>query len=169
MQGGPKFERHRSRISGPDRSNFCSTLIMSASLHSLPPPSKRRKTENINQFEGEIISAIGTNSSLNPLVDILSLLFDLEDPHDISKGIYALYRVFVSLILSGKLSPGGDEAAKVVKAWLWEKFISYTDFLGGLLQDEEKFLRVISTVGVVQMVILIEYFRFQLSRSCFHS
>jgi U3 small nucleolar RNA-associated protein 19 len=120
---------------------------MSASLHSLPPPSKRRKLQKntagcIKRLEDEITSAIGTNSSLNSLVDILSLLFDLEDPHDTSKGIYALYRIFVSLILSGNLSPGGDEAVKVVKAWLWEKLVFYTDFLGGLLQDEEKFLRV---------------------------
>ena len=87
----------------------------------------------------------------------LSLLFDLEDPQDSSKGIYAPYRVFVSLILSRKLSPGGDEAAKVVKAWLWEKLMSYTEFLGGLLQDEEKFLRVIFVVVAVYSVILIEY------------
>jgi U3 small nucleolar RNA-associated protein 19 len=73
---------------------------------------------------------------------MLALLFDLENPHDTSKGIYALYRVFVSIIVSKKLSPGGDEAAKVVKTWLWELLMSYIDFLGGLLQDEEKFLRV---------------------------
>jgi U3 small nucleolar RNA-associated protein 19 len=123
---------------------------MPASLHSLPPPSKRRKirgdgTENaisIKKLEGEIISAIDNDSSLNPLADMLALLFDLENPHDTSKGIYALYRVFVSIIVSKKLSPGGDEAAKVVKTWLWELLMSYIDFLGGLLQDEEKFLRV---------------------------
>jgi U3 small nucleolar RNA-associated protein 19 len=120
---------------------------MPVGLHSLPPPSKRRKIHgdagSIKQFEDEIVSAIGNDSSLNPLADFLALLFDLEDPHDTSKGIYALYRVFVSIIISGKLSPGGDEAAKVVKTWLWEKLMSYVDFLGGLLQDEEKFLRVI--------------------------
>jgi U3 small nucleolar RNA-associated protein 19 len=123
---------------------------------------------SIKQFEDEINSAISNGSSLNALVDLISLVFDLKDPHDSSKGIYALYRVFVSLILSGKLSPGDDEAAKVVKAWLWEKLISYTDFLGGLLQDEEKVLRV-NLLLLCYTVVVIEYFRFQPFRSCFHS
>jgi len=122
----------------------------------------------IKQFEDEISSAIVENSSLNKIADFLSFLFDLVDPHDLSKGIYALYRVFVSVILNGKLSPGGDDTAKVVKAWLWEKLMSYIDFLGGLLQDEEKFLRVISLV-VCADARIDWIFRFQLSRSCFHS
>lgn len=123
---------------------------MPASLHSLPPPSKRQKTQGdatgkarfIKQLEQEIISAVGKDDSLNPLADLLALLFDLEDAQDTSKAIYSLYRVFFSIIVSGKLSSGGDEATKVVKTWLWEKFMSFADFLGGLLQDDEKFLRV---------------------------
>ena len=123
---------------------------MPASLRSLPPPSKRRKTQGdaigkarlIKQLEDELISAVGKDASLNPLANLLTLLFDLEDAHDTSKAIYALYRVFFSIIVSGKLSSGRDEAAKVVKAWLWEKFMSFADFLGSLLQDDEKFLRV---------------------------
>lgn len=125
---------------------------MPNSLHSLPPTSRRWKirqdeSENakyIKRFEDEIISAIDKGSSLNSLADILALLFDLEDPQDTSKGIYALYRVFVSVIVSGRLLSDSDESGKVVKAWLWEKFMSYVDFVGALLQDEEKFLRVIS-------------------------
>src|SRR5260221_6045535 len=100
----------------------------------------------IKKFEDEITSAIVENSSLNKISDFISFLFDLVDPHDSSKGIYALYRVFVSVILNGNLSPGGDDTTKIVKAWLWEKLMSYIDFLGGLLQDEEKFLRVISLI-----------------------
>ena len=49
---------------------------------------------------------------------------------------------FVVIISNNKLEFGGDEAAKVVKAWIWERLQSYVDFLGSLLQDEEKFLRV---------------------------
>jgi len=122
----------------------------------------------IKKFEDEITSAIVENSSLNKISDFISFFFDLVDPHDSSKGIYALYRVFVSVILNGNLSPGGDDTAKMVKAWLWEKLMSYVDFLGGLLQDEEKFLRVISSI-VCQTLITDWVFRFQLSRSCFHS
>jgi len=121
---------------------------MPPSLHSLPPPSKKRKTQKdvnaakIKQLEDEITTAVVKNSSLNSLADLLALAYSLEDPHDTSKIIYALYRVFVVIITNNKLGLGGDEAAKVVKAWIWERLQSYMDFLGSLLQDDEKFLRV---------------------------
>jgi hypothetical protein len=93
------------------------------------------------------------NGSLNSLADLLGLAYTVEDPHDTSKAIYALYRVFVVIISNKKLDLSGDEAAKVVKAWIWERFQSYIDFLGSLLQDEEKFLRV-SDVPYCQYVRL---------------
>ncbi|KAF9568669.1 CBF-domain-containing protein, partial [Agrocybe pediades] len=120
---------------------------MPPSLHSLPPPSKRRKTQKddnaskIKHLEDDITAAVSKNASLNALADLLALAYTLEDPHDTSKVIYALYRVFVIIIASDKLGLGGDEAAKVVKAWIWERLQSYVDFLGSLLQDDEKFLR----------------------------
>jgi len=58
---------------------------------------------------------------LNPLADLLALAQNLEDPHDTSKAVYALYRVFVVVITNGKLALGGDETAKVVKAWIWDR------------------------------------------------
>jgi len=79
---------------------------------------------------------------LNPPADPLALAQKVEDPHDTSKAIYALYRVFVVIITNGKLGIGGDETAKIVKAWIWDRLQIYVDFLGGLLQDDEKFLRV---------------------------
>ena len=118
------------------------------SLHSLPPPSKKRKinrddnAQNIKQLEDKLTNAVANNTSLNPLADLLSLTQNVEDPHDTSKAIYALYRVFVVIITNGKLGLGGDETAKVVKAWIWDRLQTYVDFLGGLLQDDEKFLRV---------------------------
>lgn len=33
---------------------------------------------------------------------------------------------------------GGDEMAKAVKAWIWDRVQTYVDFLGGFLQDDEK-------------------------------
>ena len=118
------------------------------SLHSLPPPAKKRKTSKddhatkLKLLEEELTNAVAKNTSLNPLADLLSLAYDAEDPHDTSKAIYALYRVFVIIISNNKLAVNGDEAAKVVKAWIWERLQSYVDFLGSLLQDDEKFLRV---------------------------
>ena len=121
------------------------------SLHSLPPPSKKRKinwdenAQNIKQLEDKLTNSVAHNTSLNPLADLLTLAQNLEDPHDTSKAIYALYRVFVVIITNGKLALGGDETAKVVKAWIWDRLQTYVDYLGGLLQDDEKFLRVRQT------------------------
>jgi hypothetical protein len=117
---------------------------------SLPPPSKKRRiqkesgfSKSIQELEEQITAAAAANSSLNPLVDLLNLAFTTDDAQDTSKAIYSLYRVFVIIISGGKLSSSGDDAAKVVKAWIWDKLNSYVDFLCGLLKDEEKLLRVI--------------------------
>ena len=118
-------------------------------MPSLHPPSKRRKTQKgpshsqrIKRLEDGLHESVTKNESLNSLADLLELAYTVEDPHDTSKAIYALYRVFVVIISNNKLEIGGDEAAKVVKAWIWERLQSYVDFLASLLQDEEKFLRV---------------------------
>ncbi|KAJ7857769.1 CBF/Mak21 family-domain-containing protein [Mycena leptocephala] len=118
---------------------------------SLPPPSKKRRiqkesgfSKSIQELEEQITAAAAANSSLNPLVDLLNLAFTTDDAQDTSKTIYSLYRVFVIIISGGKLGSSGDDAAKVVKAWIWDKLNSYVDFLCGLLKDEEKLLRISS-------------------------
>ncbi|KAJ7645611.1 CBF/Mak21 family-domain-containing protein [Mycena polygramma] len=118
---------------------------------SLPPPSKKRKIQkdselvkSIQRLEEQLTAAVAANTSLNPLADLLELAFNASDAQDTSKAIYALYRVAVVIITSGKLANGGDDAAKVVKAWIWDKLNSYVDFLCGLLKDEEKLLRISS-------------------------
>lgn len=123
---------------------------------SLPPPSKKRKIQKESEFvkstqrlEEQLTSAAAANTSLNPLADLLDLAFTAGDAQDTSKAIYALYRVFVVIITGGKLGAGGDEAAKVVKAWLWDRLNSYVDFLCGLLKDEEKLLRVFASFAVL--------------------
>jgi U3 small nucleolar RNA-associated protein 19 len=98
--------------------------------------------QSIRCLEDDLHDSVTRNGSLNGLADLLGVAYTAEDPQDTSRAIYALYRVFVVIISSNKLESGGDEAAKVVKAWIWERFQSYVDFLGSLLQDEEKFLRV---------------------------
>ncbi|KAH6902660.1 ribosome biogenesis protein Noc4 [Coprinopsis sp. MPI-PUGE-AT-0042] len=115
-------------------------------LRSLPPAKKRKIATEDNgskQLEDEIAKAVEAGTSLNPLADLVALLLSTPDPQDVSKAIYALYRSFVLVITSGKLTPpSSDAAAKTVKTWIWEHLNTYTDFLVGLMKDEEKHLRV---------------------------
>ncbi|KAJ6499420.1 CBF/Mak21 family-domain-containing protein [Mycena sanguinolenta] len=121
---------------------------MSRPTSSLPPPSKKRRIQKDSEFaksiqllEQQLTVAAANNSSLNPLADLLELAFNAAEAQDTSKAVYSLYRIFVILITGGKLGSGGDEAAKVVKGWIWDRLNSYVDFLCGLLKDEEKLLR----------------------------
>jgi U3 small nucleolar RNA-associated protein 19 len=117
-------------------------------VSSLPPSKKRKisssedKTSRIQQLETELNLAISNNTSINTLVDLLEISKSAEEPQICSKSIYALYRIFVALIASGRLDLKGDENAKVVRAWIREKLNAYTDLLVGLMNDSEKSLRV---------------------------
>ncbi|KIJ69077.1 hypothetical protein HYDPIDRAFT_80262 [Hydnomerulius pinastri MD-312] len=114
-------------------------------VSSLPPPAKRRKTKgdgpSLKNLESEITAAVANNTSLNTLSDLLNLAQEASDSKELSKAIYSLYRVFVIIISSDKLAPGGGDAAKVVRKWIWERLDSYVELLVGLLQDEEAALR----------------------------
>lgn len=118
------------------------------------PPAKKRKTvakatenegvnEKIASLEEQLTVAINTAGSLNALVDLVQIA-RTEDAsvQAMSKAIYALYRVYVLLLNSGKLNPGGDQAAKTARTWIWEQLNTYTDVLCGLLQDDDKMLWV---------------------------
>lgn len=122
---------------------------MAPSLSSLPPPNKKRKVrkdttlaQSIQQLEVDLTRAIAENRSLNPLADLLDLTLATKILSDTSKAIYAFYRVLVIVITSDKLGPGGDGAVKAVKSWLWDNLNTYVEYLGSLLKDEEKTLRV---------------------------
>ncbi|EAU89096.1 ribosome biogenesis protein Noc4 [Coprinopsis cinerea okayama7 len=127
---------------------------MPAPVRSLPPTKKRKldpsssSTSTVSQIkslEESLAEAIKSQTSLNALADLIQLVLSSSDAQDVSKGIYALYRTFVIIVSTGKLGlVGGDEAAKKVKAWLWERLNEYTDYLVGLLKDEEKHLRTSS-------------------------
>lgn len=139
---------------------------------SLPPPSKKRKIQKDSQFaksvqvlEEQLTSAAAANASLNPLADLLDLTFAAGDAQDTSKAIYALYRVFVVIISGGKLGAGGDEASKVVKAWIWDRLNSYVDFLCGLLKDEEKLLRVLLSFRSSYSLLILSLSRYRHCRS----
>ncbi|KAF9075854.1 CBF/Mak21 family-domain-containing protein [Rhodocollybia butyracea] len=115
-------------------------------VRSLPPPSKKRKiassSSKISLLEKQLTSAVSSNGSLNDLVDLTSIaLQSNSQAEDASKAIWALYRVWVTVINNGKLSSLLDGNAKVVKAWLWDRLNEYVELLSGLLKDEEKTLR----------------------------
>jgi hypothetical protein len=120
------------------------------SIRSLPEPQKKRRKvahdtgvgAEIKDLEDALTSSVKANASLNKLADLVDLVVKLHEPQVVSKGIYDLYRTFTLIISAGKLSVSGDDAAKAVKAWLWERLHGYTDFLVALLKDEEKILRV---------------------------
>ena len=132
-----------------DGNQILEILTAMPPVRSLPPPSKKRKVKDdtgfrtsIKRLEDDLTRAISTNASLNPLADLLDLAVRQHDAQNTSQAIYALYRLFVLLITKSKLNSNGDEGAKIVKAWLWERCNTYVEFLGGLLKDEEKTLRV---------------------------
>ncbi|KAG1756402.1 CBF/Mak21 family-domain-containing protein [Suillus paluster] len=114
-------------------------------VRSLPPPTKRRKTTvesvSIKSLEAQLTSAVTDNGTLNPLADLLMLAHGTSDAREMSKAVYSIYRVFVLIISRGMLVHGGDDAAKQVRKWIWEKLDSYVELLVGLLQDEEPALR----------------------------
>lgn len=113
---------------------------------SLPPPKKRQKKNgdktDTKDLELHLTTAIANNAPLNPLSDLLDIAQNVSDAKGTSKAVYSLYRVFVVIISSNKLAPGGGDAAKVVRRWVWERFDAYVNILLGLLQDEEATLRV---------------------------
>lgn len=125
---------------------------MPATIRSLPPPPKKRKTissltSQVQVLEDTLTSALQSApiQSLNPLADLLDLASEATEAKDMSKIIYASYRVFVLINQSGRLvgGPGDeDEGNKVVRKWLGERLAVYQNLLSGLLSDEDSALRV---------------------------
>lgn len=119
---------------------------------SLPPPAKKQKRKHteaqdeVKRLEGLLTAAAQSTptGSLNPLADLLILAESSSAPQDLSRAVYALYRVWVILINGGKMSPSADEGeeSKVVRGWLWDRMSAYQDILVGLLADSEGALRV---------------------------
>lgn len=120
---------------------------MPGPVRSLPPTKKRKideggAAETIKALEEELTTAVQSNTSLNPLADLLDIVSRAKAASTTSKGIYAVYRVFVLVISADKLGYANDEAAKIVKTWLLDRLNAYVTFLASLLQDKEKVLRV---------------------------
>ena len=122
---------------------------MPATDPSLPPAKKRKvavkqysDVEHIQRLENLLLEAVSEGASLNPLVDLLDSAKNAGDPHLLFKSIYALYRVFSSIIDARMLVPTPDADAKVVRIWISERLNIFTDMLVGLMNDSEKSLRV---------------------------
>jgi U3 small nucleolar RNA-associated protein 19 len=98
----------------------------------------------IVRIEHEVTVALNESTTLNPLADLIPLLYSTSDPHVSHKAIYAVYRIFVLVISSGRLKAGTDQPdeVKIVRAWLVERFEEYVDILCGFLKDEQEPLRV---------------------------
>jgi hypothetical protein len=116
---------------------------------SLPPAKKRKivanqgdNFERIQHLEKLLLEAVSQGHSLNTLVDLLDAAKGAADPHLLFKCIYALYRVFASIIDSGMLVSTPDTTARVVRTWISERLNIFTDILVGLMSDSEKSLRV---------------------------
>ena len=120
---------------------------------SLPSAKKRNaahdaspaddQASHIRSLEDQLIAAVASKSSLNPLADLLDIARSTSDAQLLSKAIYALYRVFVVIIANGLLlAVAGSDETKAVRAWIQEKLDAYVDFLTGLLKDEESALKV---------------------------
>ncbi|KAJ3886323.1 CBF-domain-containing protein [Lentinula edodes] len=135
--------------------------IRSLPSESAERPSKKRKlsatkgitSKTIAALESQLTSAVlpdsnsNSTTTLNPLVDLYTVALNVGiSAADTSKAIWALYRVWVVVIGSGKMRGGKneDENVKVVTAWLWERLNEYVELLCGLLKDEEKVLRTSS-------------------------
>lgn len=115
---------------------------------SLPTPRKRQKTaasyDSVQTMERETLTAIQEGTSLNPFADLIALISTSPDPKTTHSAIYAVYRVIVALVQTGKLTPARDEAeeAKIVRQWLDARIEFFSELLAGLLKDDEKSLRV---------------------------
>lgn len=121
---------------------------------SLPSSLKKRKIQDdstsqsssssrVQKLEKDLVAAVSSKSSLNPLADLLDIAQNEANVPVLTKTIYALYRVFVVVITNGLLSSvAGDESSKVVRTWLQERLHEYVDLLVGLLKDEDVTLRV---------------------------
>ncbi|KAI0266569.1 CBF/Mak21 family-domain-containing protein [Gloeopeniophorella convolvens] len=132
-------------------------------------PRKKRKIStsgdgdaSIKALESQLTEAVSSNSSLNPLADLISLAASLEEPQAVLKTIYACYRIFVLLILKGFLEGAADEEAKVVRIWILERLEDYSRLLHGLLKDEESILR---TSALNILMSLVKHLSTSLSKS----
>jgi U3 small nucleolar RNA-associated protein 19 len=108
------------------------------------PKSIDNAVSQVVRIAHEVTVALNESTSLNPLADLISLLHSSSDPLVSHKAIYAVYRIFVLVISSGRLKAGTDQPDEVniVRTWLVERLEEYIDLLCGFLKDDQEPLRV---------------------------
>ncbi|KAL5523346.1 NOC4 [Sanghuangporus sanghuang] len=128
-------------------------MSMSSSL----PPSKKRKTsekvggsqsetlKTVVDLEKSVAAALESNSSLNPLADLLHFASSTHDADVTLKAVFALYRLLTLIVKNGILDFTDDEdsgSRRTVRAWVLARLDAFADLLCRFLQDEEKTLQV---------------------------
>ena len=110
------------------------------------PAGPSPKLAQIATLESLLTST--SSASLNPLADLLHLVTSSPEPQVVHKGVYSLGRVFAALVESGKLDgtvvseKEGGEKERKVREWVRARLAEFVGFLGGLMKDVEKDLRV---------------------------
>lgn len=116
-------------------------------------PSTAGLIKQISTLEASLLADLSDPNSLLPLLGLARH----ASPEVVHKAIWALHRVFIPLISSGRvgglastsLSPrvSGDNepekgSGREVKIWVRERMVEYLEILAGLLRDSEAALRV---------------------------
>ncbi|KZS98215.1 CBF-domain-containing protein [Sistotremastrum niveocremeum HHB9708] len=125
------------------------------STTSLPARKKRKLSEThaseanedtIATLEKSLMaSAENTTSVKVELAKLVKATKKATDPEITHKGIYALYRVFVSLASSGRLvgtQKADNEEKKALRNELLKQLKTYGEFLSSLLKDQEESLHI---------------------------
>ncbi|KAL5522419.1 hypothetical protein ACEPAG_8435 [Sanghuangporus baumii] len=131
-----------------------------STLSSLPPTKKRKPSEKVSgqkvsgqqnktlktivDLEKSVAAALESNSSLNPLADLLHIASSTHDADVTLKAVFALYRLFTLIVNNGILDFSDDEdtGRRTVRSWVLARLDAFTDLLCRFLQNEEKTLRV---------------------------
>lgn len=141
----PSKRKRDSNSSKQHRAHQISYLCRSSDEDSQPSSSLKKPKSNgqlvsVTQLEAALLDPDAP--SINPLADLLvHARSSRATPADVHSAIFALYRVFVSLISRGLFAPGSSLPAEV-KTWLYARLDEYTALLASLLVHEEDALKV---------------------------
>lgn len=146
-----------SLFPSPPLSSICPSHSSFLSSYAAMGPPKLKKSKPTPAGPSPKLAQIATleslltstsTSSLNPLADLLHLVTSSPEPQVVHKGVYSLGRVFAALVESGKLDgtvvseKEGGEKERKVREWVRARLAEFVGFLGGLMKDVEKDLRV---------------------------
>ncbi|KLO13713.1 CBF-domain-containing protein [Schizopora paradoxa] len=153
---------------------------------------KRRKVSNgkskassskdpiaeVVRLEKLVEDALASNTSLNPIADLLLIASDTEGEDEVVvKAIFALYRIFVQIARKNLLvttekqdtETEEDKAQRsVIRSWISGKLDAFSELLCSLLKDEDKSIRASSLkllfsllreISAAQKAFDVKYFK----------